>query len=149
MSFFHSLEIDHLKGYLIFLDIDGTLIHDSKHELDEEVIKKINILKKNNEVYLCSNSSDYSRNRKVSELSGLPYLETTLRKPSKKMLHLVDEAGGKKRLVIGDKLLTDGLFALNIGAKFMKVKRMTSTQDSRYIKFLYWVDDVISKMLKI
>lgn len=149
MQSFQNLNISGLNGYVIFLDIDGTLVDDNKIELDEATLKKVWELEMNNQLYLCSNSRNHERNRKVGELAGVEYLDTDLRKPSKKILDLVDHAPFKNRLVIGDKFLTDGLFAKNIKAEFVKVKRVESKNDRLYIKFLYWIDDIASKIIKI
>jgi len=149
MQSFKELNISGLKGYVIFLDIDGTLVDDNELELSEEALRKIRELEMNNQLYLCSNSRNHERNRKVGELAGVKYIDTDLRKPSKKILGLVDHAPFKQRLVIGDKFLTDGLFAKNIKAEFIKVARIESENDRLYIKFLYWIDDLASKIIKI
>ncbi len=149
MQSFKKLNTYGLKGYIIFLDIDGTLVDDNELELSEEALQKIRELEMNNQLYLCSNSRNHERNRKVGELTGVKYLDTDLRKPSKKILDLVDHATFEQRLVIGDKFLTDGLFAKNIKAEFIKVARIESENDRLYIKFLYWIDDLASKIIKI
>jgi len=149
MQSFKKLNTNGLKGYIIFLDIDGTLVDDNELELSEEALQKIRELEMNNQLYLCSNSRNHERNRKVGELTGVKYLDTDLRKPSKKILDLVDHATFEQRLVIGDKFLTDGLFAKNIKAEFIKVARIESENDRLYIKFLYWIDDLASKIIKI
>ena len=144
---FNQLKTGTIKDYLIFLDIDGTLIEDSEIEVDKEGIKKINELKKHNQIYLCPNGPDRKRNRAVAELCKLDYLDTDIKKPSKKILNLIDIQSPDKKLVIGDKFLTDGLFAKRIKADFIKVKRITSKNDKLYIKFLYWIDDLIYKII--
>lgn len=149
MQSFQDLNISGLKGYVIFLDIDGTLTDDNEVELSEATLRKIRELEANNQLYLCSNSRNHERNRKVAELSGVKYLDTDLRKPSKKILELVDESPFKEKLVIGDKFLTDGLFAKNIGAEFTKVTRFASANDRLHIKFLYWIDDLASKIFRL
>ncbi len=149
MQSFKELNISGLKGYVIFLDIDGTLVDDNKIELSDGAQKNVRELEMNNQLYLCSNSRNHERNRKVGEMAKVEYLDTDLRKPSKKILDLVNDSPFKKRLVIGDKFLTDGLFAKNIKAEFIKVKRIESDNDRLYIKFLYWIDDIASKIIKI
>ena len=149
MQSFQELNINGLKGYVIFLDIDGTLVDDNELQLSEGALQKIRELEMNNQLYLCSNSRNHERNRKVEELCGVKYIDTDLRKPSKKILNLIDHAPFKNRLVIGDKFLTDGLFAKNIKAEFIKVRRIESENDRFYIKFLYWIDDIASKIIKI
>jgi len=147
MKLFEDLEINHLNGYLILLDIDGTIANDSDKKINHTVLKKISRLRNQNDVYLCSNSRDHKRNRDVSRMTKIDYLETDLRKPRKKILDLIDRSEHKKKLVIGDKFLTDGLFAKNIKADFIKVKRIESDKDKFYIKFLYWIDDLISRLI--
>jgi len=146
---FKDLNTDGLKGYIIFLDIDGTLVDDNTLELNEATKRKVRELEISNQLYLCSNSRNHERNKKVAELAGIEYIDTDIRKPSKMILELVDHSSYKKRLVIGDKFLTDGLFAKNIKAEFIKVKRIESDNDRLYIKFLYWIDDLASKIIKI
>ena len=143
MKLFKELDIEKITRYLIILDIDGTLINDNKHELDDETLDKINKLKQRNRIYLCSNSRNHDRNRKVASMANTEYIDTDLRKPSKKILKLIGHSPFKKRLVIGDKFLTDGIFAKNIKADFIKIKRITSKNDRLYIKFFYWIDDAI------
>lgn len=149
MPSFKELNIAGLKGFLIFLDIDGTLINDDAFELDAGTLAKIRELEMNNRIYLCSNSPNRERNLRVAGLSTLEYIDTDLRKPSKKILELVDHSPFKYRLVIGDKFFTDGLFARNIGAQFMKVRRIESEQDRLHVKLLYWIDDLASRIIKL
>jgi len=147
MNTFSNLDISKLKNYLILLDIDGTLINDDEFNLTEATIKKVVDLKKENKIYLCSNSRNHDRNNKVAHLIGADYLETDLKKPSKKILDLISHTEYKKKLVIGDKLLTDGLFAKNIKADFIKVSRIRSKNDKIYIRILYWIDDLIARII--
>ncbi|MBU0528774.1 HAD hydrolase family protein [bacterium] len=141
MQAFNQLNTKDIVDYLIILDIDGTLINDDEHQLDKKTLDKISELKESNQIYLCSNSRNHERNKKVASLANVEYLDTDIRKPSKKILDLIDHSPFKKRLVIGDKFLTDGLFAKNIKAEFIKTKRITSENDRLYIKFLYLIDD--------
>ena len=146
---FKDLNTTALKGYTVFLDIDGTLINDDEYKLSEATLRKIRELEANNKLYLCSNSRNHERNRSVAKLSNTPYLDTDLRKPSKKILDLIEDTPFKELLVIGDKFLTDGLFAKNIKAQFIKVTRIESEKDRLYIKFLYWIDDFASKLIRL
>ncbi len=148
MKYFQDLDFHSIKNTTVFLDIDGTISHDNKISVFDGIFKKIKDLKEKNTIYLCSNSRNHKRNRKIAEILDLQYIDSDLRKPSKKILELIDNPKTKK-LVIGDKFLTDGLFAKNIHAEFIKVKRIESKSDSFYIKFLYWIDDLVSKMIKL
>ncbi|OGF64221.1 hypothetical protein A2661_00555 [Candidatus Giovannonibacteria bacterium RIFCSPHIGHO2_01_FULL_45_24] len=112
----------------IFLDIDGTLRPDGDREMSPEVLKKLAELKAKNEVHLISNKSNGAK------------------KPSREAAEGVDIAG-KKVVVIGDKFLTDGLFAKNIGAEFIKVRRKISGRENFFVKVTYLIDDFISSIL--
>ncbi len=133
---FEELDSRGIRDYVIFLDIDGTLADDNTLELSEKTLERIRELEVCNQLYLCSNSRNHERNRKVAAIAGVDYIDTDLRKPSKKIPDLAAHPSYKKRLVIGDKFLTDGLFAKNIKAEFIKVKRIESDKDRLYIKFL-------------
>jgi len=149
MNLFQEMNISDLNDYIIFLDIDGTIANDDENEMDKKVLHQINKLREGNQIYLCSNSRNHKRNREISKVTNVEYIDTDLRKPSKKILDLVDHSPFTKRLVIGDKFLTDGIFAKNIKAEFIKVKRIISKNDKPYIRFLYWIDDLVSKIIKL
>lgn len=117
---FLDLDLRRLGGFVILLDIDGTLVADGSQTLPAPVIKKIKELGDKNRVILCSNKRDWERIKKFSQLAGTEFI-IGQRKPW--------FFGIKKQLkgplvVIGDKFLTDGLLAKLIGAKFIKVKRI-------------------------
>lgn len=116
------------SGAVIFLDVDGTLRPDGDQEMSPEVLKKLAELKAGNEVNLTSNKGNKTK------------------KPSRRAAEGVD-LKGKKAVVIGDKFLTDGLFAKNIGAEFIKVKRKISGRESFFIKLTYLIDDIVSGIL--
>lgn len=149
MNSFQNTDFSTVTDAIIFLDIDGTLINDDEFQVTDETIAKVSELKMKNQVCLCSNSRNHERNRKVAELVQADYIDTDLRKPDKKILDLVDHSPFSRRVVIGDKFMTDGIFAKNIKAEFIKVSRIESESDRLYIKFLYWFDDVVSKLIKI
>ncbi len=148
MDLFEDMSIGRLKEYVIFLDIDGTIACDNRFEVGKKVSEQIEKLKKENHIYLCSNSRNHKRNKKVAECVKAEYINTDLKKPSKKILEAVSHYPYEKRLVIGDKFMTDGLFAKNIKAEFIRVKRITSKNDSFYIQFLYWIDDIVCRIMK-
>lgn len=146
---FAELDINNIKNYFILLDVDGTIINDGGELLDEEHIKKIKELKQNNEVHFCSNKSGGQRLSEISGETGVSFLDNYHRKPSRKILQYIKNDRNLPLLVIGDKFLIDGLFAKNIGAKFIKVKRVISLRDSWHIKLIYLVDDVVFNLIKI
>lgn len=139
-NFFENLDFDYGERCVIFLDIDGTLVPDGEWNLDEAVLKAINNCKRKNEVYLCTNSFNNKRNAYIEKISKLPMIWEH-RKPSRKILAAVpNKFRMLKRVVIGDKVLTDGLFAYRIGAKFVKVKRKVG-KDRMFIRLYNLIDD--------
>ena len=121
-KFFEELETP-WQGAIIFLDIDGTLRPDGVGDMSLEVLKKLAELRVKNEVRLASNKGGKAK------------------KPSKKVADGVN-LKNKKVIVIGDKFLTDGLFAKNIGGEFVKVKRKISGRESFFVKLTYLIDDI-------
>lgn len=147
---FHNLEIDELKGKTILLDIDGTLVPDGGVELARETRVQVEKLKMENVVYLCSNKPVPDRNRALSRDIDVVYLDTAIRKPSKAILkHIPDSYDPQTLLVIGDKFITDGLFARNIKAEFIKVQRMTREHESMVLRLVYFVDDCIYRIARL
>lgn len=145
---FENLEIN-FKNKIIFLDIDGTLIPDGCLDFKNEVIKKIGLLKKENTIFLCTNSHDKIRSSKIADILNLPIVTGDHKKPSKKIINRLNLKDRQdKFLVIGDKILIDGFFAKNIGAQFIKVKRKISGKETIFIKLINFVDDFICWILR-
>jgi len=142
MKFFFELDINHINGKIILLDIDGTLTNDGSYVISERVVEKIQLLKRKNKIYLCSNKKNHNRNQKIADIVGVSYLWTNWRKPSKKIISSLSEhERGGPFVVIGDKFLTDGILAYRFGADFIKVKRITSGKESFLIKMVNKLDD--------
>lgn len=132
-------------GEIIFLDVDGTLIADDGGvSFTPETIKKIDELKKTSRVFLCTNSHDRIRNIKIGARLNLPIVSEQYKKPDHRILDGLDLAVADKKIVIGDKVLTDSRFAKNIGAEFIKVKRKISGKESFLVKIINLIDDFIS-----
>jgi predicted HAD superfamily phosphohydrolase YqeG len=149
MKYFKDLSLSHIKNHLIILDIDGTLVGDGGSELSEDVCAQIEKLKKNNDLLLCSNRKDFSRDAKISQMIKVDFIESPIRKPNKKLLNLIPMKMRKDRklLVIGDKYTTDHLFAKNIGADFIKIKRVVG-REWWIVKFANGIDDLIAKFFE-
>lgn len=138
-----NLKIDDIRGCLIFLDIDGTIVTDGNEKIDDSIFQKIAILNLNNKVFLCSNKNHCAtRNSNISKITGITFLDIPHKKPSKKILAYIEKFRELPMVVIGDKFLIDGFFAWRIGAKFIKIKRLVSVKDDFIIKIIYFVDDV-------
>ncbi|HCW31969.1 MAG: hypothetical protein UT55_C0040G0005 [Candidatus Peregrinibacteria bacterium GW2011_GWE2_39_6] len=141
-----------LKNHLILLDIDGTITADGDDIISKGIFKKIQILKRANVIYLCSNRRPHARNQKLARDLGVHYLRTELRKPNPFIKKFIKNPQKLPLIVIGDKWLTDGFFARNIKAKFIKINRIVSGHESFLIKISYWLDDILwlaKKLIKL
>jgi len=71
---------------------------------------------------------------------GLKIADMKHKKPSKKILETIHVKNPRRIVVIGDKFLTDGLFAKRIGAKFLMVKRKLSFNEPLLVKAINFID---------
>lgn len=146
-KYFCELDADGLAGGLILLDIDGTIIADGSEKIDGRAADKIKVLLAGNAaVLLVSNNRNATRVKKIAAAAGVPYLDTPYRKPDKKILDAIGPEKNRPITVIGDKFLTDGLFAEKCGIGFIKIKRVTSPRDRWYVKASYRLDDLIGPL---
>lgn len=137
------------RQFIIFLDIDGTLVADSGTIPDQTGIEMVEKLKVNNTVYLCSNKKNFQeRNRNLAAYLNVRYLETNHKKPSRKILESVENPSNQSLLVIGDKYITDGLFARSINAEFFKVQHVSDHNESIWVKIIYAIDDGLYFLLR-
>lgn len=149
MNYAHFEDLN-FSGRIIFLDVDGTLLPDGGLDFDPAVIRQLEKLKRDNRVFLCTNSNDRIRTGEIEKTLGLPVATYNYKKPSSKIIRgLGIEKGNKNLSVIGDKILIDGLFALNIGARFIKVKRKISGQESVIIRLINLSDDIVWQAMKL
>ncbi|MBI5414648.1 HAD-IIIA family hydrolase [Candidatus Peregrinibacteria bacterium] len=148
-EYFEELNISALKNSLILLDVDGTLAPDNEYDFSEKVQKKLRELHEHNEIFLCTNSRNRERTNQLEKILEIPVLSSKYRKPSKKILRDLDQFHNKKIVVIGDKFLTDYLFAKNIGAEFVWVKRKISGNERWWIRGYNFIDDVLSAFARI
>lgn len=139
MKLFSELETS-IEKNVIFLDIDGTLTEEGSDRINGAAMRKLNELKKTNNIYLCSNSDKVKRNRKVAKICGVPYLETLLRKPNKDLAGLVQNKKKSPLMVIGNLAIMDGRFAKNIGATFIQVKTLVGAGEPWLNKLFYFLD---------
>ncbi len=141
-EYFYNLDTLLINNKTIIIDIDGTLVADGKEVVEEKNIEIINILLKSNNLFLCSNKNLSLRNRVISEQTNIPILDTPFKKPNKRIIDSIDISYQNDLVVIGDKYITDGIFARRIGADFIKIKRMRSKKESVATKIIYLFDDV-------
>jgi predicted HAD superfamily phosphohydrolase YqeG len=131
----------------VLLDIDGTVIPSggTDEDISHEIFAWIRKLKEwNNRIYLCSNNKDHQRNKMIAIMLNIPYLETSAKKPFKSALGNLKFRDDEYVVVIGDKFLTDGLFAHNIGATFKKAPRLVSHKTPFVERFSFVIDDAVS-----
>lgn len=128
----------------VFLDVDGTLAPDGSFDFSPAVLAKVGEWKQTNEVLLCTNKRGKERWQKLESLFGLPVVTKEHRKPSKKVLQGIRPRFAQL-VVIGDKFLTDALFAKRIGARFIAVKRKLSGQETLGVQLVNFVDDLFSQ----
>jgi HAD superfamily phosphatase (TIGR01668 family) len=148
-QFFDQIDVRRLSDSLIILDIDGTLVADNTDAVSSAVREVLKRLAEHNSIYLCTNSRNRERNEAIAAQLNLRLLSHRYKKPNKRLLEelLPEHQNHTSMVVIGDKFLTDGLFALRIGAPFLKVKRLRG-KDRWWIAFLYWIDDIIFSLFK-
>src|SRR3989338_3261972 len=143
---FFELDPRAYAGATVIVDVDGTLTHD-KGEPDAAALEKLKRLGEIANVHLCSNGAN-GRVQTLAQAAGVSAIDSIHRKPSRRVLEkLVHE--GTRLVVIGDKALTDGLFALNIGAGFVPVARLRHAGDTRLIRSTYMLDDAAAVFVRI
>ena len=139
-----------IRNHTILLDVDGVLLADIEEELTPHMLRFVASINKHNDVWIVSNSFCRARIEIVADALNIPWIETKYKKPNSRILEHIDRDPNKPLLVIGDKYLTDGLFAKNIGARALLMKvRLTNKGDRWLIKITYWLDDLIAKLLGV
>lgn len=134
----YTSNLEHAPEGTIVLDIDGTLLPDKSNHVPPELITYIHTLKHAHDVYVCSNG-EKERTERIAQKLDLPAL--LVHKPYGRMLSSWKPTGGV--VVVGDKYLTDGLFAQKLSARFIKVDHVVSFTDSWKITLSYVFDDVV------
>jgi 4-hydroxybenzoate polyprenyltransferase/predicted HAD superfamily phosphohydrolase YqeG len=140
--FFRDLPTETITGKIIFLDIDGTLVPEGERDVDTQALEILKKLQQNNIVYLCTNGKNAERNTTIEQVLGINIINGGIKKPSKKILRALPQPVEKPLVVIGDKFLTDGIFAKRLRAEFIKVKRLHGKHDPVSVKAAYVLDDI-------
>ncbi|MBU1179716.1 HAD hydrolase-like protein [Patescibacteria group bacterium] len=143
---FENLKID-FENKIVFLDIDGTLIPDNEINFSAQTVECLDKIKQKNKLYLCTNSLNSKRNKNVEGLLNIELLIGG-KKPFKGIIKDLD-LEKKDCVVIGDKFLTDGLFAKNIGAEFIMVKKKISGKERPIIKIIDFFDNLVYKLYRM
>lgn len=142
--FFCELDISDIEGATVIADVDGTLCPDGADTIDRETAQTLAALNARNAVYCVSNSPERARIERLADRYGITMIRTRHRKPAKRILEAIPPQHRKNLVVIGDKFLTDGLFAKRIGARFIKVKRLRGKSERWTVALAYLADDIAS-----
>jgi len=142
-KYFFEIEPAEIREKYILLDVDGTIAVDHNEVVIEEALDMIKQLEIHNQIVLLSNNRRRGRIRRISKATSLEYLKTKYKKPNAKILRDIEKDQRRKILVIGDKVLTDVIFAKRIKSPYIKVKRVESRSDRWFVKVFYLFDDLI------
>lgn len=106
-----DISFEHLKDNgikLLLIDMDNTVLKYKEHNIDVEVGKIIEKLKKDFQVLLFSNGSKH-RVKQISETISIPYVSLAFKPCKRKFLKVFKEYKVEpcEVAIIGDQLLTD------------------------------------------
>jgi predicted HAD superfamily phosphohydrolase YqeG len=141
-AFFEDTPFSGRWGTLL-IDLDGTLVSDNNTNFEPKVLKVLQRLKKQCTVYICTNSKNITRNTDVAVKLDVPVI-SDCSKPRKKVIitfPLVNPL-----CVVGDKILTDYLFAKRLGASFIYVRRKLNGKERWFIKVYNLVDNIVYQL---
>ncbi|MBI5412861.1 GtrA family protein [Candidatus Peregrinibacteria bacterium] len=142
-------DVKDIEGMTMIIDIDGTLVADNQSNVSLKTRETIESLKESNTVYLCTNSRNHKRNAEIERALNLKIVSAHHKKPSRKILKEMDIKDHERLVIIGDKVLTDGLFAKRIGARFIMVKRKISGKEGIHIKAINYIDDLFYNFARL
>lgn len=153
MKYFKDLDVEVLRDATVLLDIDGTIAYDKGLEvLPAESTKLIELKQVARKVVFISNG-EHARTVALAESHTVIAHVSPFKKPSKKIWQALTDEGHytakEKVVVVGDKFVTDGLFALRTGAPFIHVKSLQEQKSSLYNKVVFFVDDLVGKAFEL
>lgn len=150
-KFFHEIPTESLVGSVVVLDIDGTITCSSQMCVRDSVRAKVAQICEKNTVYIFSNNFNGVRSRQIARDLGIAYIEAPHKKPSTKILRYIDH-GVSPIVTIGDKFLTDELFARFAKVSYLRVRRYRCANDSLWDRLACGIDDlsyVIARILRL
>lgn len=139
--FFRDIDPDAFRGKLVFLDIDGTLVPNGESELLPPESSALSALAERADIFLVSNHG-IPREPALVARYGIKAIVSPHKKPSVRVLEGVSLPDAP-RIVIGDKVLTDGWFAKRIGAEFVRVKPLWGRREQVSIRLMYALDSIV------
>ncbi|PCH92090.1 hypothetical protein COB80_00630 [Candidatus Kaiserbacteria bacterium] len=137
-----------LENRTIILDIDGVLMADGEKTLSQEIIEYVTTLKLHNDVVIISNNFSDKRCEYTSKTLGVPWINTPYKKPSTRIMKYLKYDTTKPLIMIGDKVLTDGIFAKRIDAEAIMLTRRTNVDDRTIIVLTYIIDDAFYSLVR-
>jgi len=139
--------VQEVRGHTVLLDVDGTLLPDGTAEIDDAVRDAALQLHQENMVYLVSNGNDANRVVRLANDLGVNIAPAGVPagKPSARAAHGISSE--RPFLVIGDKFITDGLFARVLGVPFLRVRSKRSGTERFSVRISYMLESVVSWFL--
>lgn len=146
LKHFFELPVETFSGSTVILDVDGTLLADGASTLDSRTKETLSKLSSVADVYLCSNAEPSERLTTLAEGTRAKVITAPYKKPDPRLLAQVLHTP-VTCVVIGDKYLTDGLLAINCGARFLKVARIRGEKERVFVRLTYLLDALFGKVV--
>lgn len=118
MEYFYEKDLAKLKGWLVLLDYEGTLVVPGGQTMSEETKKALLQLANENKVVVCSNGPIVDG---FEQLYGVSWAHLSKPKPDPESLESIISAHEGKTVVIGDRWQTDGVLARRLNVPFVHV----------------------------
>ena len=131
----------------ILLDVDGTLLPDGADILSPLTLDVVRNLARENTVYLVSNGTNRERVERFARECGVSVAPRGVPAGKPRVRAAEGIPRDKPLVVIGDKVLTDGLFARFLGAHFIMVESHRGGAESPLVKLWYVLDKAVSWFL--
>lgn len=141
MALFRNTSFKTLRAKRVYLDLDGTIVPDGEEELAPHEAHVLHELQQGREVYVVSNKG-LVRGPRVADAHGIKAVVSHYKKPNPRVLKSL-ERPSEGAVVIGDKVLTDGIFAWRIGADFIKVDSLRAPTDDFLTRVSYALDSAV------
>ena len=143
-----ELDLSAIEGCVVIVDIDGTLAAFDHCSVASEATQVLQTLRAKNDVFLFSNNANRGRLARLAQEHNVSHISSLRRKPDPRIARDIPPSRHSRRVVIGDRAMTDGLFAYFIGARFIKVRRARSGAESVFRRALYWADDALFSLVR-
>lgn len=147
MSYFRDLEVTRFSGGRVYLDLDGTLVPDGEKRLGNAEANTLRALSKVAEVIIVSNKGEHRAPRIAHEFT-ISAADTSYRKPDPRIVQDFPSTD-RPTFVLGDKYLTDGIFASRIGAEFIKFTPLQSGEEDAATKSVYRLDAAVFTVVSL